>query len=431
MMLVDKLSPGQHMHGGAATTAEWPSIQRRMTALSAHAPSSQVMPSSSSSSSPSPSSSPSNILYTPKIKYEYNEESQHHIITVPPFLSNDDGAYPSPLHHIHVLPLLTNEESTHLLQLARTYATENQCWDQQDATRHVSYPTVDFAIEDSIDIEQYLGDGDDGIGFQQRIFGALSSTYDVDAEDMSYLDLFCASYKAKDEVDATTNSKEETSTTMDRLDLHRDGSLLSFTVLLSPLEHFEGGGTIFDALQNINDESINSILQPQGVIQPPQAGYATLHSGKLLHGGHILTKGQRIVLVGFVDVDQRNMKPGALGEATKQWGRNDVRTYWSERRLSLIKQQQKSNIENEQLKNWRYLPKHTRSYFGKGSTIPSSILANIERRASLDEIRRRRLQTEDKLLREILLPREERGDKVDEGEWLEVGLDGMDGVLIG
>jgi len=412
-MLVE-LSPGQHiMHGGAVITAEWPSIQRRMTALSAHAPS-QVMSSS--------------------IEYEYNEESQHHIITVPPFLSNDDGAYPSPLHHIHVLPLLTNEESTHLLQLARTYATENQCWDQQDATRHVSYPTVDFAIEDSIEIEQYLGDGDDGIGFQQRIFGALSSAYDVDAEDMSYLDLFCASYEAKDE--ATINSKEEKSTTMDRLDLHRDGSLLSFTVLLSPLEQFEGGGTIFDALQNINDESINSILQPQGVIQPPQAGYATLHSGKLLHGGHIVTKGQRIVLVGFVDVDQRNMKPGSLGEATKQWGRNDVRTYWSERRLSLIKQQRKSNIENEQpvwkLKNWRYLPKHTRSYFGKGSTIPSSILANIERRASLDEIRRRRLQTEDKLLREILLPREERGEKVEEGEWLEVDLDhGMDGVQIG
>jgi hypothetical protein len=84
---------------------------------------------------------------------EFIEESQLHIVTLPPFVGgnndqNDDG-YPSPLHQIHILPLLTSEEAAKLLLLARNHATENQSWDRQDSSRHVSYPTVDFAIEES------------------------------------------------------------------------------------------------------------------------------------------------------------------------------------------------------------------------------------------------------------------------------------------
>lgn len=293
---------------------------------------------------------------------EYLEESQHHVITIPSFLPTDHehdiGSYPSPLHKIHLLPLLTDEETSELLQLARAYATENESWNQQDSSRHVSYQTVDFAIEESVDISQYLGQS--GINFEERVFSALSEAYDVDAEDLSFLDLFCASYEVAGSDD------DEDRNVMDQLDFHRDGSLLSFTILLSPPEDFEGGGTIFDALGDCisSDNGDDSILQPPGVIQPTRAGYATLHSGKLFHGGNKVTKGQRIVLVGFVDVDERNMKPGALGDATKEWGRNDVRSFWNQRLLSLLKQQQqKEGKQIEQprwtLKNWRYLPKDT------------------------------------------------------------------------
>ena len=61
----------------------------------------------------------------------------------------------------------------------------------------------------------------------------------------------------------------------------------------------------------------------------------------------------------------------------------------------------------------------------------------METRASIDKIRKRRLVTEDRLLREILLPREERGEKIDDegeaGEWMEVDMDslGMDGLMLG
>jgi hypothetical protein len=47
------------------------------------------------------------------------------------------------------------------------------------------------------------------------------------------------------------NDSDEDRNTMDRLAFHRDGSLLSFTVLLSPPNEFEGGGTIFDALVDV------------------------------------------------------------------------------------------------------------------------------------------------------------------------------------
>ena len=132
------------------------------------------------------------------------------------------------------------------------------------------------------------------------------------------------------------------------------------------------------------------------------------------------------------------MKPGLLGKATKHWGRNDVSTFYNQRRLSLLKQQ--TDEGNEQpvwkIKNWRYLPKNIRSYFGKDVKIPPSILDNIERRASLERIRSKRLITEDNLLREILLPREERGEKIAEqqegGEWIEVDLADMDdGIMLG
>jgi hypothetical protein len=82
---------------------------------------------------------------------EFIEESQLHIVTLPPFAptnKNDDG-YPSPLHQIHILPLLMGDETAELLQLARNHATENQSWDRLDSSRHVSYPTVDFAIDES------------------------------------------------------------------------------------------------------------------------------------------------------------------------------------------------------------------------------------------------------------------------------------------
>ena len=98
------------------------------------------------------SSASSSIITSTRI--EYNETSQHHILTIPPRIidnndDDDDNRYPSPLHRIHIQPFLSDNETYELLELAREYATQNESWEKQDSSRHVSYPTVDFAIEES------------------------------------------------------------------------------------------------------------------------------------------------------------------------------------------------------------------------------------------------------------------------------------------
>ena len=69
------------------------------------------------------------------------------------------------------------------------------------------------------------------------------------------------------------------------LELHTDGSIFSFNVLLSDPAAFEGGGTSFE---------------PSGLIAIPGRGAAVGHSGQVRHGGAAITRGERYLLVGFV-----------------------------------------------------------------------------------------------------------------------------------
>ena len=69
----------------------------------------------------------------------------------------------------------------------------------------------------------------------------------LEREDMEFLDLFVANYEAEasvEDVDGEGGAATATATTMDKLTPHRDGSLLSLTILLSPPSEFEGGGTV-------------------------------------------------------------------------------------------------------------------------------------------------------------------------------------------
>ncbi|CAK0821603.1 unnamed protein product, partial [Prorocentrum cordatum] len=71
------------------------------------------------------------------------------------------------------------------------------------------------------------------------------------------------------------------------LALHRDGSVISFNILLNEPTDFEGGGTFIEA-----DDRAYLIGK----------GDCFVHSGKLRHGGNPVTRGERLVLVGFIDV---------------------------------------------------------------------------------------------------------------------------------
>ena len=69
---------------------------------------------------------------------------------------------------------------------------------------------------------------------------------------------------------------------------HRDGSLLSVNIALSPPDAFEGGGTFFESLT-----SDCALQQPQG--------HAMCHASGARHSGASISAGERWVLVIFVN----------------------------------------------------------------------------------------------------------------------------------
>jgi hypothetical protein len=322
------------------------------------------------------------------------------IISCPPQLPLDTksfGKYPSPFHQVHIETILEPDQAARALQLAKAHALTTGCWARPDSDRHATYATVDFPIDSCDSLTDYL----ESLQFDQRIFQRLSTLYGIHVDDLSYLDLFCANYKAKEIENADATTDPDNSMPMDHLELHRDGSLLSFTILLTPPDEFEGGGTEFDALRGknvmVDDDKDCFELTNEGVIRPRQAGQAVFHSGKLLHGGHVLNKGERTVLVGFVDVMALNYQPGILAAACRDWGRIDVMNYLHRRQSKLE--------PNQTFAHAKYLPSANSCL--KHGPIP--FLDGIARRGNNPEYqRRKKLEAEDWLLRNIVIPPEQR-----------------------
>jgi len=122
----------------------------------------------------------------------------------------------------------------------------------------------------------------DGWAFR-RVMEALRGVADrhaYDPDGFAFRDLFFIRY------DASPGGQAG-------LGPHKDGSVMSFNVLLSEPSDFEGGGTQFYPDEDRPD--------------PPQVptsaqGDMLIHAGRMLHGAAAVTSGVRIVLVGFVDV---------------------------------------------------------------------------------------------------------------------------------
>jgi len=304
----------------------------------------------------------------------------------------------SPLHNIHVRSLLSDEEVCMAVKIAEEYAQSNGRWHQPDSQRHESYSTCDFPVDECDELETFLESSD----FERRLFQQFSDLYNVDMNDLSFNDLFVAYYQAKQQPENSTSTNENI---MDRLQLHRDGSLLSFSLLLNPPDEFKGGGTFYDALRDGKPTyEDGGILHPGGAIRPNRAGDAVLHCGKIFHGADVVTSGRRIVLVGFIDVSKRCIRPGVLGDSCKEWGRTDVAKY-------RFKRQVKKNHRGWVLNNSRWLQDVTNNAVVRGF-VPAS--NGVIRRADPEGCRRRRLEVEDLLLRNILLPPAERELKDDE-----------------
>eukprot|EP00590_Aulacoseira_subarctica_P001220 CAMPEP_0172435148 /NCGR_PEP_ID=MMETSP1064-20121228/71017_1 /TAXON_ID=202472 /ORGANISM="Aulacoseira subarctica , Strain CCAP 1002/5" /LENGTH=240 /DNA_ID=CAMNT_0013183429 /DNA_START=139 /DNA_END=862 /DNA_ORIENTATION=- len=156
-----------------------------------------------------------------------NELSQKSVTITAPFYYPEAANDMSLLHNIYVQPCLSKEEAATCLSMARKHAQATGCWDQSTG-RHTNYNTVDFEVEDSEDLSNYLND----IGFHNRITQQLSDAYDIDWSYITFLDLFCSNYEAKQKKRINDdNEQQQKSTTMDSLVMHRNGSLLSFSVV--------------------------------------------------------------------------------------------------------------------------------------------------------------------------------------------------------
>eukprot|EP00535_Pseudo-nitzschia_heimii_P004202 CAMPEP_0197186912 /NCGR_PEP_ID=MMETSP1423-20130617/14858_1 /TAXON_ID=476441 /ORGANISM="Pseudo-nitzschia heimii, Strain UNC1101" /LENGTH=421 /DNA_ID=CAMNT_0042638349 /DNA_START=49 /DNA_END=1314 /DNA_ORIENTATION=+ len=326
------------------------------------------------------------------------QETTDITITLPSYAVDHEASFPSPLHRIHVRSLLSDDEVSMALKLAIDHAELNSSFDNPDAERHVSYATCDFAVDECEQLETLLESSE----FQQRLFGQFSELYNVDTNDLSFNDLFVAYYQSKP--DGDNGDFEDENNIMDRLELHRDGSIFSFSLLLNPPEEFHGGGTFYDALRDIDPADYDhGILHAGGAIRPERAGDAVLHCGKILHGADVVTRGRRVVLVGFVDLSKRCIRKGILGNACKEWGREDVAMY-------RFKRQERKNHKGWVLNNSRWLSNANNHSVIRGF-VPAS--RGVVRRAGSEASRLRRLQTEDVLLQNILLLPEERGPKDD------------------
>ncbi|KAH8552668.1 hypothetical protein BGW37DRAFT_489817 [Umbelopsis sp. PMI_123] len=70
------------------------------------------------------------------------------------------------------------------------------------------------------------------------------------------------------------------------LQMHTDGCLISFNILLNSHTDFQGGGTLFEGLDD-----------PVKIKQ----GDCVIHDAHLRHGGMEVISGVRLILVGFID----------------------------------------------------------------------------------------------------------------------------------
>jgi len=184
---------------------------------------------------------------------------------------------PDHLRQSYTLPKIwTLEECNFVLNALKDAVSKRESGWTTD--RHAAYATTDVPCSEVAEIDAWVRES-----LSKRVFSKLSARHGwpyseneghfAHSQGLYFRDLFFVKYS----VDGQAG-----------LSLHRDGSIVSFNILLNKATDFEGGGTYVEA-----DDRAYQIEQ----------GDCFVHSGKLRHGGQPITKGERFILVAFVDLD--------------------------------------------------------------------------------------------------------------------------------
>jgi len=154
-----------------------------------------------------------------------------------------------------------------IISEAELYASHNNGW---TTLRHNKYPTTDLPIDKIYSIYNFI------MLSLNNIFDKITKAYCLPkTTNYNINDMFIVKYHQDFQND---------------LELHQDGSFLTFNILLSEINDFEGGGTFFY----------------DGIVTHLNCGDMIVHSGKIKHAGLPITKGTRYLLVAFIDVDSFN-----------------------------------------------------------------------------------------------------------------------------
>lgn len=167
------------------------------------------------------------------------------------------------LQRFHYTKVYTLDLCRYIINESEKHAANNGGWTTK---RHINYPTTDLPVEKIPSIFGLV------LETLHTIVKKVKKSYGL-KDDMvvGVQDLFIVKYKDNEQ---------------NGLDMHCDNSFLSFNILLSDNEDFEGGGTYFD-------DGLTAYLEQGDIL---------IHSSKIKHAGLPITKGTRYLLVGFLNI---------------------------------------------------------------------------------------------------------------------------------
>ena len=170
---------------------------------------------------------------------------------------------------------------THPRRLAQDGWTES---------RHRAFATNDVPARSVTAVADWVH-----AALRARVLGALEARHATGP--LSFRDLFFVRYSHTAAASGVRGAQKG-------LEAHRDGSPISFNVLLNSADDFDGGGTFFEEDRDDDAPDAQTAL-PRRTVRRIARGDCLVHSGKQRHGGVPVTRGERFLLVGFIDGDLR------------------------------------------------------------------------------------------------------------------------------
>jgi len=178
------------------------------------------------------------------------------------FIYNKKGQLNRFYQRFKIEKILTYEMGKWIINEAEKYAS-NYGWTTQ---RHDNYPTTDLPVKELKNVYTFFN-----ILFQEKITKILRECYNLNDVEFTFNDIFIVKY----------NEKQQ-----NFLEMHSDGSFLSFNILLNNENEFKGGGTMFE----------------DGLVMNSKQGDLIIHSSLVKHSGLQVYKGTRYIMVGFINL---------------------------------------------------------------------------------------------------------------------------------